>query len=113
MKASDAYSSSYCSVAQWPTVPSEHTITEAGIDDDRFATAKDARIVYVCLDTNEIRYRVNKTNTDTLVKVFGDDLKDWIGRSVSIQRVQATIKGQRGWAGIVEPLETAPKKAKK
>ena len=55
MKVSDAYSGSYRSVKQWPVMPEEHTITGAGIEDDNFAKANNARTIFLQFDKEEIK----------------------------------------------------------
>jgi hypothetical protein len=113
MRVSDAYSGSYCSVEQWPTTPTEHTITGFGIEDDSFKENGNAHIIFVQLDDTEPKYRVNKTNAQALAAVFGDELKNWKGCTISINRSQGIVKGKKAWVGTMEPVSAAPKKSKK
>ena len=104
MRVSDAYSGTYCSVEQWPTSATEHTITGFGIEDDTFKENGSGRVIFVQFDGEEPKYRVNKTNATALAAVFGDELKNWKGCTVSIHRTQGIVKGKRAWVGTIEPV---------
>lgn len=110
MKVSDAYSGSYCSVERWPVAPEEHVITGYGIEDSTFQENQGQRVIFIQFDKEELKYRVNKTNANTLVEVYGDDLSGWLGATVAIHRVQGQVRGKKAWIGNVIPV-SAPKTA--
>lgn len=38
--------------------------------------------------------RLNKTNRDTLVKAYGKDTAEWVGKTATIQKVKASVAGK-------------------
>lgn len=105
MKVSDAYRGNYVSVERWPTTPEVHTITGAGIEDDPFSNAQGALLIFVQFDNHEEKYRINKSNAAELVTAWGDDIEAWNKMKVTIHRVQAQIRGRKGWQGMITPVK--------
>lgn len=105
MKVKEVYSGVYASVKKWPSLPEEHTITGVEIEHDNMSNDKEARVIVLFFDKQPVKYRLNKTNANSLVEAWGDEMNDWLGKKVTIHRVQAQIRGQAGWAGIVTPVK--------
>lgn len=113
MKASEIYKSSYCSVERWPIKPEPHTITDAGTDTNEMSKKDTDLIIWIELDGEDLRYRVNASNTRKLIEGFGDDIPKWIGKTVAISRYKMVIKGKDSWASLIEPIGGKRGKASK
>lgn len=113
MKASDIYKSSYCSVERWSVTPEQHTITDSGVDDNEMSKKEGSRIIWIELDNEDLRYRVNASNTRKMIEAFGDDIEGWIGKTVAISRYKMQIKGKDSWASLIEPIAGKKGKAAK
>jgi hypothetical protein len=108
-RVSDIYSKAYASVSQWPETETEKTITTAGVDDDPFNKEGDGKLIFVTFDGSEVRFRINKTNAQLLAAAFGEEIRKWKGKRVNIWRTKATIRGQKAWQGLIEPVSNNKK----
>jgi hypothetical protein len=54
------------------------------------------------------RFSLNVTNTQTLIKAWGDESDDWIGEKVELYAGTVTFKGEPQASVLVRPLERKP-----
>src|SRR3990167_7820240 len=51
-------------------------------------------VIKVEINEQERDLRLNKTNRDLLIKVFGNDTDNWVGQTVKLNKVKALVSGK-------------------
>jgi len=113
MKVSDAYTGSYLSVERWPEGQTRCRITGVGIELDSFSNQVDSKVIWIQLDDQPIKYRVNKSNATTLSAAFGEVLEGWVDRWIYLSKTRGKVRGQLSWIGMMTPDNTAGGKKKR
>jgi len=109
MKVSDIYTNAYTNVQSFNEEPTKHVITAVGADDNPFDKTAGDELLYICVDDNVTRIRVNKTNAGGLVEAFGDDTKHWLRKTVTIHREPGMLNKKRTWFGVILAVKSKGK----
>jgi hypothetical protein len=104
-KVGDIYSSVYVNVEQWPIKAETRKIVDAGVDDDPFNKKEGSQLIWLQFEEDGPRYRCNRLNAGELSKAWGDETDDWIGKQVTICRVQGKVKGKNEWLSQIKPAK--------
>ena len=90
-KLSDMYPSNYLRAADFEDGDSVLTIKQ--VEEDSIGQGKDAKDVWVCYFKEEDKGLVlNKTNSNTIATLYGDDTDDWAGKPVTLYATEVQFQ---------------------
>ena len=87
-------------------------VTIERLEEDNVGMGKDAKDVWVLFfDELDKGLILNKTNTNTIAKLYGDDTDDWIGKKVTLFATE--VQFQSEMVEAIRVRSKAPKAAVK
>jgi hypothetical protein len=111
MKASEFFPSNYLNAE------SAHELNgkTLKIYEVKSETIRDDQKMIIEFESVEKTLVVNKTNATTLIKEWGDETNNWIGKSVMLEIVKVMFKGERTDSIMITPVNNTgePRPAKK
>jgi hypothetical protein len=113
MKLSEAFPSNFLKADDLNGKPV--TLTISSVEMETLGTGKDKESkLIVQFKGTEKKLVCNKTNANTIGKLYGDDTDDWIGQRITIKPMEVEFQGEMKMAirvSLTKPAPAAPKPA--
>lgn len=111
MKLSEAFPSNFLKADDLNGKPV--TLTIAAVEMETLGQGKDKESkLIVQFKGTEKKLVCNKTNANTIGKLYGDDTDDWIGQRITIKPMEVEFQGEMKLAIRVSLTKPAPAAAK-
>lgn len=106
-KLNDMFPSKYLKAADFED--GDQVMTIDRLEKDNVGQGKDAKDVWVVyFDGEDKGLILNKTNTNTIAKLYGDDTDDWIGKQVTLFATEVQFQSE-----MVEAIRVRSKPPKR
>lgn len=92
MKVSDAFPSNFLKAEDLDGKTVTVTISEVTLEDLGQGKKKETKLV-AAFRGKDKKLVLNKTNSSTIAKLYGDDTDDWIGQRISIMPREVEFQG--------------------
>ena len=103
--AKDLYRTGVMSAERWGSKKATLRIEMCEPDTIKTRAGIESTKLVLEFEGGDLRIALNKTNAMTLIKAFGDDYNEWVGKKVIITTAPVEFNGERTRGLVVTPVK--------